>query len=266
MNLNEVKAILWLHIIRLWRYRYSAINIALNTTLWVTIFLLGAIMFMPPEKLPSGMPLVFWGIAMWTILSNCVFLIGAWTNFYISMGFIEEHMLMNISSSKILVGRAVAGLSVSTIAIILIYFVLSSFIGLSGKVISDPILLIIGLTLFIIMSLSYGLILSALSFRTGVPGTLLDISNFIVFIIGGIATPVAMLPKPINLIALLIPYSYPAELVRYASIGYKPYMPINMELLIGVILTTAMALISIYLMKWAETYVRWNGVKAIGRM
>ena len=266
MKLNKFKAIIWLHILRLWRYKYSAFNMALNTTLWISIFLLGAIMFMPPEKLPMGMPLIFWGITLWTILSNSVFLIGGWTNFYVSMGFIEEHMLTNTSPTHVLVGRAYTGLSVSGMAILLIYIVLSSLLGMGGEIVSDPLLLITGLIIFIIMSISYGLSLSALSFRTGVPGTLLDVSNFILFIIGGIATPVSMLPKPMDIIALLTPYSYPAEIVRYASIGYKPYLPLNITILIGIMYAIAMAITALYLMRRAETYVKLNGVRAIGRM
>lgn len=266
MLFHRVKAIIWLHLIRLWRYKYSAFNMALNTTLWVAIFLLGALMFMPPENLPIGIPLAFWGIAMWTIMSSCVWLIGAWTNFYISMGFIEEHLLVNVSSSKVLVGRAITGLSVSTIAIILIYFALSSLTGISGGVINDPLLIIFGISIFIIMSLSYGLILSALSFRTGIPSVLLDIFNFIIFIVGGIATPILMLPGLVKQITFMIPYSYPAEIVRYAAVKYPTFIPLEMNIFISVFLAFIMAITSLFLMRWAESYVRKHGVKAIGRM
>lgn len=266
MNFNRIKAILWLHIIRLWRYKYSAINMALNTTLWIAIIILGALMFMSQEDLPIGIPLAFWGIAMWTILSSCVWLIGAWTNFYISMGFVEEHMLVNTSSSKVLVGRAITGLSISTLAIIFIYYVLSSITGFEKGLVKDPLLILLGLIIFVVMAISYGLVLSALSFRTGVPGPILDISNFIFFIAGGIATPVSMLPSPVKEISLLIPYAYPSELVRYGAMGFEPYLPLNIDLMISIALALVMAMIAYTLMNRVEAYVRMHGVKAVGRM
>ena len=262
----RLKAIVWLHVLRLWRYRYSFINMALNSTLWVTIFLLGALMFVPPEDLPSGMPLVFWGITMWTILSNSVWLVGAWTGFYISMGLVEEHMLVGISSSRVLVGRAIPGLSVSAAVILLIYYVLSSIVGVSRGIAEYPHLLVLGLSLLTVMALSYGLILSAISFRTGVPPVLLDIANFVVFIVGGIATPVSSLPPTLQKVAVLIPYSYPAEIVRYAAIGYKPFFALEVEVAVSVIVSAFMAALSLYLMRRSEEYIRRNGLKAIGRM
>jgi|Deesub1362B_J571_1020462.scaffolds.fasta_scaffold00003_569 ABC-2 type transport system permease protein len=266
MSIYKLKAVIWLHLLRLWRYKYSAVNMALNTTLWVTIFILGALMFMAPEDLPRGVPLAFWGIALWTILSSCVWLIGGWTNFYVSMGFVEEHILVNTSSSRVLVGRAITGLSISTLAIILIYYVLSALIPVTWGLEIHIQLLVLGLLSFIVMALSYGLILSALSFRTGVPGVLLDISNFIVFIIGGIATPVSMLPPPIRNIALVIPYSYPSELVRYGASGIEPYLPIDQVAFIALSISILMGIFSLWLMRWAEAYARKHGVKAIGRM
>jgi len=260
------KAIIWLHSLRLWRYRYSFINMALNSTLWVTIFLLGALMFMPKEELHVGMPLAFWGIAMWTIMSNSVWLIGAWTNFYISQGFVEEHMLVNISSANVLVGRVIPGLSVSTVAIILIYFILSAITGGVTEIARHPAMLIIGLLLLTIMSLSYGLILASISFRTGVPMVLLDLSNFIIFIIGGIATPVSILPTPIRTIAIIIPYSHPAEIVRYGAIGFETYLPLSFEMILSILIALAMSLTALKMIRKAEEYVRKHGVKAIGRM
>lgn len=262
----KLKAILWLHILRLWRYKYSFVNMALNSTLWVTIFLLGAIMFMPAEKLHEGFPLIFWGITMWTIMSNSVWLIGGWTGFYISMGLAEEHLIVGTSSTPILIGRTIPGLSVSVAVILLIYYVLSSMIGGSVSIALNPLLLILGLLLLTIMSISYGLLLSAVSFRTGIPPVLLDIANFVVFIIGGIATPVSSLPSELQKVTMVIPYSYPAEVVRYAAIGYPPALSLEVDLIVSIVLSTLMLTVALYSMRASENYIRKNGLKAIGRM
>ena len=91
IGIYKVKAVLWLHILRLWRYKFSFINNVFSIMLWITIFVLGALMFIPKEQMSYVAPITFWGIVMWNIMSNSVWFIGGWSWFFISQGFVEEH-------------------------------------------------------------------------------------------------------------------------------------------------------------------------------
>jgi len=223
-------------------------------------------MFVPRKQLPQIAPLTFWGLVMWNIISNSVWLIGGWTWFFVSQGFVEEHMLLNTRPSAVLVGRAFTGLMVSLIAIILVMLV---FIGIVGEVIMEIqnlALLIVGLIELITMAICYGLFLAALSFVIRVPGTLLDVANFVVFIIGGVGVPTNKLPDILKYVAIAIPYSHAAEIVRCGVVGIEPYLGLHQELFTSSLITISMIITSIYIFKTIENHIRKHGVKAIGRM
>jgi len=265
-GVRKVKAVVWLHTLRMWRYKYSFLNMALSTIMWIMIFILGALMFLPGGEVQKALPAIFWGVAMWNIISSAVWLIGGWTNFYLTQGFFEEHVVVNTSSFLVLSFRAMTGLLMSTVAIGFTYLVISSMSTENILVAQNPTFMVLGLVLLIVMALSYGLTLSALSFRVGVPHMMLEIMNFLVLIVGGLATPVSKLPEPMRYVALVIPYSHPAELVRYGTIGIKPYLPLEITITTTVFLTLVMLIVAVFSMRWVERYVRKNGLKAIGRM
>jgi ABC-2 type transport system permease protein len=271
MGLSEraykLKAILYLHALRTWRYKYSFINGSINTMLWVTIFLLGAILFAKPEDLPRIAPVMFWGVSAWNIVSYTVLFIAGWTTwFLVTTGLVEEHFLHNTSLSTLLSGRLVSVVFESVIAIALVYFVLSSVVE-GMDVVDNPLFIVYGLACMVAMALGYGLVLSAAGLRLSIPGTLLDISNFVVFIVGGIATPIEMLPKPLRLVAIAIPYSHAAEVLRYGAVGIEPYLGLGLEAALSGILAAGMLAAGLLYYKYVEDrYVRIHGVKGIGRM
>lgn len=100
MVLTRVKAILWLHTLRLWRYKWSFLNLVLAEAAWVFLFVLGALLFVPGEYLGFAVKSAFWTIVAWNIISQCSSLIGAWMNFFISIGMVEEHILRGSHRSK----------------------------------------------------------------------------------------------------------------------------------------------------------------------
>lgn len=266
MRLFKLKAVVWLHALRLWRYKISFINTALSITLWILLFLLGAFMFMPAGMMPEAVPVAFWGIAMWNIMSNVISLISGWTWYYLSQGFVEEHMLTDTSPFLVLLGRPITGLMMSLLAIAFTYVVTSALAGSPVIAIVEPFTLVLGMLFLITMSISVGLILAALAFKTGIPYIFLDILNFVLLIVGGLMTPVSKLPNYLRLVATFIPFSYPAELVRLATMGLKPWLPLNLMAGISLVLTASLLALAFTTMKWIESYVRKYGLRAIGKM
>ncbi len=263
---TRIKAIIWLHFLRLWRYKFSFLNNILTTILWLTIFVLGALMFIPPEQWSDMAPIALWGIIMWQFLSSSVWYIGGWTWFFISQGFVEEHLLTNTSPVPVLVGRAITGLSVTLAASLLVALVFTGLAGTAVLSVDNPLIVLLGLTLLATMTISYALLLSAASFRIGIPGTILDIANFISFILGGLAVPIAGLPEQIRPIALVIPYAHAAEIVRYGVRGLEPYLGFTNELLVSIAFALTLALTARIVFKRTMRYIRIHGVKAVGRM
>ncbi len=264
---TKVRAFLYLHTLRTWRYKYSFINMTLNLGLWISIFILGALVFVPPENLPDTAPYIFWGVILWNVLSSCVWSLGGWTWFFLSMGMYEEHKLHNTSVVSVLAGRTITVLTDIALITPVMYFVVTKATGGSVTLVTNPAFIVGGFVAMFIMSLSYGLTLSELSLRIGVPGTLLDISNFLLLVMGGIAVPISKLPGPIQNIAVLIPYAHASELVRYGATGMETYLPLHVEVVIVMILSTSMMVSALALYRYVEDhYLRRYGPRAIGRM
>ena len=266
MRFYKIKAVVWLHILRLWRYKISFLNMALSITLWILLFLLGALMFTPKGELIKAIPIVFWGIIMWNMMSNTISLISGWTWYYLSQGFVEEHILTDTSPFLVLVGRPITGLCLSALAIIFIYITLSGLGGSPIITIMDPFSLTLGILTLTLMSMSVGLILAALSFKTGVQQMFIEMLNFIILMVGGIMAPLSKLPRFLVYVAILIPFSHSAELVRYGAAGIKPWIPPIIIAPLSLILTAVLLSISILTIKRIEKCIKISGLRAIGRM
>ncbi len=266
-SLARLTAVIYLHSVRTWRYKYSFINSSINTMLWITIFLLGVIMFVPSRELPVVAPQVFWGITVWNIITYTVVYISGWTTwFLVSMGLVEEHILHGLDLPALLAGRLVTVLAESAIAVPLVYFVLRGVAG-PMKLVDSVGLLFYGLATAEAMALGYALILATLALRLSIPGPMLDITNFILFVIGGIAAPVARLPAPLRVVAILTPYSHAAEIVRYAATRTMPYLGLLAEVLISGALAIAMPAAAYIFYRFVEKhYLRRYGVRGVGRM
>ncbi len=261
MMLTKVKAIVILHTIRLWRYGMSFLNMILSQTLWILLFILGILLFVPPEHLAITLRLGYWTIAAWTIISSFTSLIGGWTNFFIMMGMVEEHIIRNTSPFTAIVGRVLTGTTVSFAMIIVIGYFLGGIFGKDLMTFKDPALIIAGFTFLIVESLSYALSISAASMRTSVSQQFLEILNF--GIIGILIIPISMLPSQIRIPYLLIPYIAPVYLTKVA-VGAEQSILLGEAFLISLVESLAMALFALELMRTVEHYVRKNGVRAIG--
>lgn len=263
---TRIRAMIWLHTLRLWRYRFTFLNNILTTILWLTIFVLGALMFVPKTQWDIMAPIALWGIIMWQFLSASVWYIGGWTWFFVSQGFVEEHLLTNTSPALVLVGRAIVGLSVTFASSLLVALVFTGLAGPRVLLINNVLYVVVGLVLLGVMTISYGLYLAALSFRIGIPGTLLDIANFVSFVLGGLVVPLSRLPSQLRVIALFIPYAHSAEIVRYGVRGLEPLLGLEMELALSTLIAVTMASTAYILFRYVLKHVRRYGVKAIGRM
>lgn len=266
--LRKVLAVAYLHALRTWRYRYSFVNTAVNMMLWISIYLLGIMLFVPGEKLPILAPQLFWSVVAWTLMSYVVLNVAGWTIWFaVATGLVEEHMLHDTRLSLFFAGRLVTVAFELSITVPLVYAVVRAVTHTAFPIASRPLYLAYGLLAFTLMALGYALALSALGLLLRIPGSMLDISNFIAFILGGIATPVASLPESLRVVAIVIPYSHAAELVRYGAAGVKPYLGLTAETVASALLAAAMLSLGVLLHYHVENrVVRVHGVKGIGRM
>ena len=265
--LLKIKALLYLHSLRTWRFKYTFVNSTVNMGLWMAIFIIGALIFVPSSEIPKIAPYMFWGIILWTMLSSSVWSVGGWAWFIISLGMYEEHTIHNTSIIFLLSGRTVTVITDTALITPVLYFLIRKLSGPAVSYVSNPVAILGGLVTMFVMAMSYGLMLSAISFRIGVPGTLLDISNFLLLVLGGIAIPISKLPSLMRYVALAIPFSYPSELTRYGATGAPTYLPL--QTLVGLNFAIAASMLVSALLTYRNIeskYLRKYGPRAVGRM
>ena len=265
-TLSRFYAMLWVNVLWRARYVYGSLNWALSDGLWVTIYVLGVLAFTRPEQYSLVVPMVFWAVFAWTLISMPVWIIGNWVKFYIAMGVYEEHELAGVDHAVFLSLRVIPSLIITIPSVLVVMLFLYAVTGiLPGAV--NPVLLSACLILILVQATVYGLILPYLGLFTGTPAPLLDFFNFFLFIAGGIATPIASLPAPLQLFAIATPYSHPAELMRASIVAnYKPYLGFLGEVFASTAYTLLLVLVFVVSRRLVTRKIRREGVKGIGRM
>lgn len=261
-----VKALLWLHIKRIGRYKYGFLNMILITMMWYLIFLLGAITFVSRKEYVETTIVTFWGIILWLILNNWVWLIASWTWFALASGMVDEHIIYGVNPIIFIGGRFIVAFLITLFSIPLVILIFSSLASLAIYRVYDPVYIIIGVLYMIIYATLYSLILVALSLRTSVPGVMLDITTVLLYVGGGLGIPVYKMPYILRWIALTIPYTHAAEIVRYGALGLKPYLGINNEIIISNIYAVILVITTFIITRKSLEYIRKYGARAIGIM
>lgn len=263
--MREFLAIVWMHVLRMWRLKTSYVNTVINSSIWLFIFALSVFAFTPQERVPEVAPYVFWGMLMWSLMSYNVWFIAGWTWWFIGLGMVEEHLLTNTSPIPVLLARGVVGVSTAAMTVIVLSPIFYFIGGPAVYSVTHPAYLALGLATLYAMAASYALTLAALSFRMGVPGVVLDITNFLAFFVG-ILTPPTYLPPALRAFSLAIPYTHAAELVRYGAAGAEPLLGAGAEPLIALSLSAAMAGAALVAHRLSLRAIRKYGVRGVGRM
>ena len=256
-----IRAIIWLHSLRLWRLRYSFLNMVISNAMWILLLILGVLLFVPKGEMRYALSSAYWTIACWSIVSNFSSLIGGWSNFFISLGMVEEHLMRGVSPFLVIGGRLVVAAVVSAVTILFMGALVGSLFSVPLFSLSSPELALIGFAAISLQSLFYGLTISALAMRASVSEQFLEILNFAT--IGIMMVPIKAIPGSLRTIYLAIPYVAPAYLLKVAAGSESQYL-LPLAVMISALETVLFSLVAFLTAKNAASYVKRNGVKAIG--
>jgi len=259
--LVRAKAVLLLHTIRLWRYRWSFLNMILAEAAWIFLFILGALLFVPKEFLGMAVKGAFWIIVAWSIISNFSGLIGGWMNFFISIGMVEEHMLRGFSPFKALLGRLIPGSTVTVASLFFMGALVGGAFHVDVFAVEDVPLLLLGMILLVVEGLSYGFTVASIALRTSVPHNLLEILNF--GFVGLMMIPLSSIPEKARLVYLVIPYIAPTHLLKVATSSALGEF-VSEAIAVSIVESIAMLLVAIISMRLVNSWIVRNGVRAIG--
>jgi len=242
------------------RYPMWIVSDILTTPLWILVLFIPILLFLPPGQWsnPTYIQYFYWGMVFWTIISSALWSFGMSIRREQQMGTIELLFLSNSSRLTLFAGR-LATRFISLVTDLLVMALTIYLFFNTTVVIIDPLLLIFYLTLSIFLSLGFGMIYGGIVLKLKNPNALNNILQFIIMGLGGIFIPVQMLPEPLKKIALVFPFSYSVDLVRYAAMGTSTILPLYEEILIVILSTIVFNIIGIKILRKIEMNSKKTG-------
>ncbi|BAA80830.2 conserved hypothetical protein [Aeropyrum pernix K1] len=257
--LTQFTVMVWAHSKRAWRMRYNLVNWAIIDALWLLIFVFAGLAFTPPGDYVEVVPVLFFSVVMWSLMSTPVWSIGNWIKFYVAIGLMDEVEASSASHTLFLATRAIPSLAISLLSSLGVGIMLYSSTGVNIFSVRSPPLLALSLLILALMSTLYALGLAFIGLKLKVPAPSLDVMNLAMFFIGGVAVDVETLIWPLRLVAVLTPYSHPAEIMRYAVAGDRPYLGFQGELLASLLF---LALLTLFVV--VTRYVAYRDYRTMG--
>ena len=257
-------AIAWAHMLRAWRMRIQLANWAATDALWILLIIYAILAFTDPGEYGEAVPLAFWSVVAWSLISSPTWVIGNWVKSYIYLGLMDANEVAGASHRLFLALRVMPSVTISVAVAVIAAPILYASTGIWPAAVEDLPLLLASLGAIVLMAVLYSLSLAWIGLRLEVPGPILDIMNLALFAGGGVGVDLSLLPAPFRAIAMIVPYSHPAELLRYAATGNPPYLGFWGEVLATLAGIAVLALIELSLYRLAIKHYRSVGPRGVG--
>jgi len=235
------------------RYPMWIISDIVTNPLWILMLLIPILLFLPPEEWSNSATYqyFYWGMVFWAIISSALWSFGMSIRSEQQLGTIEYLFLSNSSRVTLFTGRIATrliSLTTDLISMALgIYLIFNVMIT-----IVNPLLLIFNLILSIFVSLGFGMIYGGIVLKLKNPRALNNILQFIIIGLGGVFVPIQVLPEPLRIIALVFPFSYCADLVRFAAMGSFTIIPLYEEIFLVILMAIILNFIGIKVLRRIE--------------
>ena len=206
----------------------------MGIAMWLILFILPLIFFAGEGYDKSTVAtFIFSGLIVFNL-----YMVGTW-----DLGW-EVRLLINqgIMEYLILTGRnpliiyfGLIPLTIIWIGIVLAigYWAVTLFVAPPRIVIVGFSELILASILLMLVILSYALVLASITMTAGTPSFIMELVSWILPIATGGFTPLSSLPSFLKVVALMTPFSYPAEALRYSIGASDPVMSPHLIFMIG---------------------------------
>ena len=179
----------------------------------------------------------------------------------INHGILEYYIASNSGFLPHYLGIIPVSLTWLALALGANYAVLSLLFGPPDLFIDDPAILLIGVSMLILVLLGYALLLGGTMISSGTTGFIAEIMSFILPVATGGLAPLSKLPLQLQVFALCTPFSYPAELIRYGILGWKPLLDTQTLVLRGFAFALVFLLVGVLYFKYQLRKVLREGVR-----
>ncbi len=237
----------------------------LSMSLWILLFLAPLSLFASPsidKGLIAGY--AFTAVLVFSSYSTATW-DWPWEIRWLMRNGILEYIVASGNNILILYfGVAPISLTWLILALSGTWLILAAFIAPPAFIIADPLLLLAGITLLVLVLVAHSMILGGTVISVGTSGPVMELISWILPIATGGLVPLVRLPALAAMIALWTPYAYPAELIRNALLGTPTMLPVGETLIIGAIYSLIFLAVSLYYFHLQYRKMLREGVRSIG--
>ncbi|MEM3893278.1 MAG: ABC transporter permease [Thermofilum sp.] len=243
-------------------FRYIAwlISDIIATPAWLVLFVTPVLLFLPREQWsnPVTLNFFFWGYILWDFVAAGLWSFGMAIRREQQLGTLEFLMVTN-ANRAILFSRSVYPRMISlSIGILYVYAFFKALFGVD-VVLRSPLGVVAVLLTGMLTALGFGLVYGALVFRFKNVGPLNNVLQFVFLGLCGIFYPVSNLPEPLRSIALAVPFTYVADLLRFYAMEYPAVLPSALEWAVLLTYTLGLIALGVALLKAVEGNLKKTG-------
>lgn len=191
---------------------------------WFLLFAIGTASWVRPGQVTAtlGSSTIFnffyWGFIFLIVFSTAIWGIGQYIRNEQLQGTIEQLFIAPVSRVTIIFGRF-ARTFFTDMAIILYTAILLGVLSHERVAVENPLGLAFVFVLLELAVLGFGLVFAGVTFRVKSFNFLANITQFAVIGLCGVFFPLGVLPLPVRMVSLAIPFTYYADLMRYTAAG-----------------------------------------------
>jgi len=236
----------------------------ISMSAWLAILMLPMTLFRDPRTPADTISTyMFIGIAIFQAYSVSTWDWGWELRDSLFRGVLENVIVSGSSIFVMYVGIIPITISWLMLSLGITYLMLSVLVAPPSLQVADPALFSLGLISLAVVLFAYAMILGSTLISSGTSGAVVEFISWILPIATGGITPLANLPPSMRFIALLTPFSYPAELLRHSLGLASLVLPEEVMLVASVLYPTAFLAFGYFYFKIQLRKLLKEGVKTV---
>lgn len=235
----------------------------MSLAIWLTMFVVPASLFVRGEVVSSVPAGVLVGVAVFLAYSIATWDWAMLLRWLIQLGVLDYVMTSGSPLIAHYLGTIPVSLAWYSIALSIAYAIVSTFLGPPSVAIVNPLAFAAGVCSLLLVLMAYSFILGGTVISAGTVGPVVEFIGWILPISTGGLTPLIYMPRPLQVIAYLTPFSYPAELLRYSLGVSNPVLSPELTLVIGVTYSAVFLAISSLYLNYQVKKMLKEGVKSV---
>lgn len=231
---------------------------------WFLLFAIGVASWAPKGGVTATLAstsvfnFFYWGFIFLIIFSTSIWGIGQSIRNEQLQGTIEQLFLAPVSRVSIISGRF-ARTIITDLAIIAYTGIMLGIFSHETVTVQNPLLLILVYAVLEFGVLGFGLFFAAITFRLKSFNLLSNLTQFAVIGLCGVFFPLSILPTPVRAVSMVIPFTYFADLFRYAGYGGATLLDPALELSLILVLAIALVVTGLAYFKSTEKRAQQRG-------